>query len=181
MRKEKESSAIFHPPPLPRRLPQVPPHRCPRFIYPLPNAANRLGHPGSSALPAPRTDILQWKSSCLLHGRGNRASIGIPAAPITTSPRSRGSDERRLAWRATSAESVRSPVGNHPKAARIGLASGSFRLDRRREIHSFLVLGRSDWFPSLFSQCKSRGIECEYPTESRRGVRPGLAAHKHTN
>jgi len=32
----------------------------------------------------------------------------------------------------------------------------------------------------LFSRCKSRGMECDYPTESRRGARCGPAAsHKH--
>lgn len=52
-------------------------------------------------------------------------------------------------------------------------------LDCPRQFHSFLVLGDLTRFASFFSQCKARGMECEYPTESRRGARRGSAAHKH--
>lgn len=45
--------------------------------------------------------------------------------------------------------------------------------------HSSFFFRRSDSFTSFFSQCKIRGMECQYPTESRRGARRGSASsHK---
>jgi len=70
---------------------------------------------------AARIGILQLKSK-RPYGKGSRSLDEFPTALTTKSLRGQGGGGRRLAWPATSVESVRSLVGNHPQAAWIGLA-----------------------------------------------------------
>ena len=116
MRQMMKNTRTFHlhpphtqpPPPLHLRLPVV---------------VNHPAHRASFVLVAERADILRWRSKLLLQGKGNRP----PNAVLT-----RESGGRLLALRVTSVAGVRSPVGNHPQTAWIGLAS---------ELLQFFVFG----------------------------------------
>ena len=119
----KKMTTILHHPPL--RHPH--PHFAP-FLTP-----NHLVHLEPSVLVVPRTDILQWRSRHLLHGKGNRLPNGFPSDRTTRNPSPR-SVGRQSAWHVSSAENARSRAGSLPKVARIGRASQFLPL------HSFLVL-----------------------------------------
>jgi hypothetical protein len=74
-----------------------------------------------------RIAILQQKSSPI-HEKESRLPNGFLAAPTTKSRGSRGSNVRQSASRATSAASVRLPIGSYPQIARIRPASQSHSL-----------------------------------------------------
>ena len=163
-----------------RTLHPHPPHTQPPLPLHLrlPVVVNHPAHRASFVLVVGRIDILRWTSRPLLQGKGNRSPNEVPAG---TNPRSRGSGGRLSASRVTSVASVRSPVGNHPQTAWIGLAS-EFLFFFSYRLHSIFLFGNLiGSFP--FSQCKIRGVECKYPTESRRGARRGSASSrdKHTH
>lgn len=160
MRKKAKTIHTLHPH-LPHTQPPLPLHLTLR----LPAAVIHLTHRGSSALVAERVGILQWKPSPLARGKGNRFP---DAGPTATRLRNRGSYERQLALHVSSAEGARSPVGNHPQTAWIGPASEL--LSPFCFCFSGFYFRKSDSFLSFFSQCKVRGMKCEYPTESRRGT-----------
>ena len=156
------------------RLPPLPFHLPLR----LPAVANHLAPCGPFALVAERIDIHQWKSKPLFQGKG---SLLPNVDPTATSLRRRRNGGRQLVLRVASVEGVRSPVGNHFQAAWIGPASEILFFGPSLFHFSFSVLVFGDLIGSVcfFSECKTRGIDCEYPTKSHRGVRYGPAGSSH--
>ena len=118
-KKKTTNPTLHHPLPLTHR------HHHLRPLLPLPIVASLLAHLVSSALSAPRTGILQWRSRLLRHGRGSQLFSALPTTRMM-SPRSPRSGARQLASLVTSVESARSLADSRPKGARTGPASQFF-------------------------------------------------------
>ena len=151
----------------------LPLHPHPHLALPLPSSSNHPALLVSSAPSVIRTGTLQWNPKHPCRGKGSQLSDGLPAAQTMKGPRSPRSGGKLSASRVSSAGSARSHAGNRPKEVWTQRAS-EFLFPLSASISSipfFFSFRKSDSFFPVSSQCRSRGMDCEFPTESRRGAR----------